>query len=167
VNAAQKYVVLNEIDDVLTTDQSELDSYVNVVDGETGIVKATLQIQSIANTKVTFKSIPSRSEVLGRTISGTLEGKDIQPDDYVCVVSGVCVPYLKKPLANFMIQYAAFLLQKKMGGNLDVERYLVEKLESHVEKSWSGRTTQARVRNTNPNLGGSRNRRRWVLPQGS
>jgi hypothetical protein len=167
VNTGSRYVVLNDIDDVLTTDQSELNSYVNIVDGETGVVKASLQIQSIANTKVTFKSIPTRTNVLGRTVVGTLEGKDIQPDDYICVVSGVCVPYLKKPLANFIIQYAAFELQKKLGGNMDVEKYILEKLESHVEKSWAGRTNQSRVRNTNPNLGGTRNRRRWVLPQGA
>lgn len=166
VNASQRYVVLNEIDDVLTTDQSELNSYVNVVDGETGIVKGSFQIQSIAGNKVTFKSVPTRSEVLGRTITGTVDAAEILPDDYVCVVSGVCVPYLKKPLANFIIQYAVFELKKKMGGDMDVERYILEKLESHVEKTWAGRGTQARVRNTNPNLGGSRNRRRWVLPQG-
>jgi hypothetical protein len=69
MNQAQNYCILDEAGSVLTTESDQLGSYVNWVDGQTGEIKATLQIGSIIENKVTFRSSPQRSTVVNRTVS--------------------------------------------------------------------------------------------------
>lgn len=156
VNEASNYLTVDEVGDDVDTDITSFGSYINVVDGETGLVKATLQVQSVSGTRVTFKSTPSRSEVLGRTVVGTLVDADIQPDDFICNVAGVCVPFLKKPLANFMIQFAVAELTRKLGGAADMEQRILKDLEKVVEGSWVGRESTIRVKDVKGYMGGRR-----------
>lgn len=163
--SASRYVILADLDeDLVTTESDQLGSYVNWVDGSTGVVKATLQIQSIVDSKVTFRSTPQRTSVLGRTVTGELPS-DAELDDYLCPVDGICVPYYGKPTCNFLVLYAvAELGAVKLGGDKEAPMLLLEKFEKQVERTWVGREKQTRVQKRS-NKWGSRNSRRYPRSQ--
>lgn len=157
VMAADNYILVDSVGNDLTTETDNLKSYVNLVDGRSGVVKGSFQIKSIVDTKITFKSIPTRSVVYSQEISTDLaalvdsEGLSIsvEPDDYICLAEGNCIPYFKKPLSNFLIQYAVAELTRKLGGAADMEERVKKDLEDQVERSWVGRESYLRVSMTN------------------
>lgn len=167
VNSANNYVILDSIGSDLTTEADQLASYVNIIDAQTGKRKATFQVKNISGNKLTFKSSPSRSTVLNTSIDTDMtsllvntedeEGPDvsIEPDDYVCLVQGSCVPFFKKPFSNFIIQYAVAELRRKLGGPADLEQRVLQGLEEQVERSWVGRENSLRVKRVSTN---------WNLP---
>jgi hypothetical protein len=138
------YVILTNEGEDLTAESDNLDSYVNIVDGRSGRLKATMQTQSIVNGKLTFKSTPARSTVLDLDVVGTIPAT-VTRDDYVCLVHGTCVPFMKKPLSNYLIQYAVAELSESLRGNGDYENALVKKFEDAVERSWVGRPASLQV----------------------
>jgi hypothetical protein len=141
------YVIVDDAGDELTPASDDLGSYVNLVDKNTGRIKATLQIQSLAQDgKLTFRNTPTRTEVQDRPVTGALPS-DLQLDDYICGIAGTCVPLLKKPAANFIVQYAVAEMVKKLGGDAGIELSVLAKLEEDVQRSWSGRPNTLRVRN--------------------
>jgi hypothetical protein len=102
VNTASNYVILDSTGDDLTTESDQLGSYVNVIDGQTGEIRGTLQIASLNENKVSFRSVPTRSTVLNRTVVGSFTSTMIEQDDYLCHVQGTCVPYYGRPTSNFL-----------------------------------------------------------------
>lgn len=159
VNAASNYVIVDSIGDDLTTESDNLDSYVNFIDGSTGIVKGSMQIKTITGNKIEFKTSPTRSTVLNKTIDTDLNdlnsGETVEADDFVCVIKGACVPFFKKPFSNFLIQYAIAEIRRKLGGPADLELRVLQGLEEQVERSWVGREQSLRVTKKNDN---------WDLP---
>lgn len=152
VNQASNYVILDNVGESLTTESDQLDSYVNIVDGQSGRIKATMQVQSIANGRVTFRSSPIRSRVLNKDILTALPFEAdgvtplIQPDDYVCLIHGSCVPFIKKPLSNYVIQYAVAEIRRALGGPAELEEAVKRQMEEEVEHSWVGRESSLRVK---------------------
>jgi len=138
------YVILTNEGDALTAEGDQLDSYVNIIDGRTGRLKATMQTQSIVNGKLTFKATPARSTVLDLPVVGTIPST-VNRDDYVCLVHGTCIPFMKKPLSNYLIQYAVAELSESLRGNGDYENALLKKFEEAVERSWVGRSSTIQV----------------------
>lgn len=162
VNVGSNYLVVDVIGSKLTTNVDALNSYVNFVDGDTGDIKKTLQIQSIADQRVTFKTTPTRSTVLGRTVSGSFTAADIEPDDYICTVHGSCVPFLKKPLSNFLVTFAAADIKvNKLGGEPGLVAQQLAAFEKQVERLWVGQEQTLRVTRVNAHFG-TRRRRRYV-----
>lgn len=153
VNTASNYVVLDSAGDSLTTEADQLGSYVNVIDGQTGEIKGSLQIQILAENRVTFRTVPTRSSVLNRTISGGLSDLEIAQDDYLSPIDGTCVPYYGKPISNFLIQFAVAEISRKLGGQADQEEKVLEKFERQVERTWTGRETSLRVKKRSQNWG--------------
>lgn len=153
VNAASNYIILDAIGTDLTTESDNLDSFVNLIDGASGRVKGTLQIQSIINTKVQFKSVPTRTTVLDIVVDTDLaaltSGLTLEQDDYVCLSSGTCVPFLKKPLSNFLTQYAVAELTRKLGGVEGLEEGVLKRFEEQIDKAWVMRPNGLRVRKRN------------------
>jgi len=149
------YVLVNDLGDDLTTESDNLHNYINVVDAQTGRIKSSHQVQALDTTlnKVTIKSTPDRSTVWNRVITGTLSS-DIERDDYVCLSKGNCIPYLKKPLSNFIVQYAVFELKRKLGEPTEAEERALEKFEDQVKHQWAGRETQLRVSKRSKNWWG-------------
>lgn len=153
VNEADQYIRVDEVGSDLTTEQDQLDSYVNLIDGQTGGVKGTFQIQSIVDNKITFKTVPTRTEVLGQTVDTDLadltddsgNAVQVEPDDFICVAKGGCIPFLKKPLGNFLIQYAVAEITRKLGGSAELEERILEKFEKQVERLWVGQEQSLRV----------------------
>lgn len=144
-NSAGNYIVVDAVGSDVDTNIDSLASFLNIVDGETGDIKGTLQVQSVNGRRITFKTAPNRTEVLGLTI-GTSLPADIAQDDLICLAEGTCVPFLKKPLANYLIQYAVAELTRKLGGSADMELRVTAELEELVTRSWAGREQDMRVK---------------------
>jgi hypothetical protein len=159
VNTASNYVIVDSIGSALTTEMDQLDSYVNIVNGNTGEIRCSLQIQSIAGNKITFKATPARTSILGRrTIVGAIP-TTVQLDDYICVASGTCIPVFKKPFTNYLIQFAVCDITRKMGGDAGLDIQLREELGETVRRSWVGREQTLRVKQTSRVW--NRSGRRW------
>lgn len=148
VNQAQGYLIVDSLGSDISTDLSSLDSYVNIVDGTTGDIKCSLQVQQIEGNKVKFKTVPDRTSVLDQSISASIPST-VAPDDLICLSSGTCVPFFKKPFSNFLIQYALAEIQRKLGGPAELERAVLKDLEDQVERSWVGREQTLRVKKRN------------------
>lgn len=148
VNTANNYIIVDAIGSDLTTESDQLNSYVNIVDGTTGVIKSSHQIKSIDGTRINFKSSPTQSEVRKQTISSSIPST-VEFDDLVCVVSGVCIPFFKKPFSNFLIQYAKNEMRNKLGQSIESERILTQQLEEQVERSWVGREQSLRIQKRN------------------
>lgn len=146
LNTSGNYVILDQAGPDLTTQSDSLKSYVNVIDGQTGEIKGSLQISSINSGKVTFRTTPTRSSVLNREIGGSLADIAIEQDDYLCTIDGICVPYFGTPTSNFLIQFAVAEITRKLGGNASTEEQVLDKFEKQVEKTWVGRQTSLRVK---------------------
>ena len=145
VNTGSNYIRVNEAGSDITTESDELESYVNLIDGQTGEIKGTLQVQQYTTDKVTFKTTPSRTTVINRTVTGDLSSLSVEADDYLCLIFGTCVMFFQDATRNFILQYAAFQMQQKLGIATGQEAQLVEKFEKQLERQWSGRETHMRV----------------------
>jgi hypothetical protein len=146
------YVIVDSLGSDLTTVSDELKNYVNIVDAQTGDVKVSLEIQYIDTTqnKLIFKATPDRTTVWNRTISGSV-GSDVVVDDYICLSRGNCIPYLKKPLSNFMITYSVVELKRRLGEATEAEERMLAKFEDQVDSQWAGRENQLRVKKRSRN----------------
>lgn len=154
LNTTSNYVVVDGVGDSLTTESDKLGSYVNIIDGQTGEIRGSLQIQSIATDKITFRSVPTRSVVLNRTISGSMaDFSGIGLDDYLSPIDGTCVPYFGRPTCNFLIQYTVAEIVRKLGGTAETEENILKKFEQQLERTWAGREQTLRVKKRSQNWG--------------
>lgn len=149
--------------DTLTSNSDELESYVNLVDKNTGTIKGTFQVSSVSGQRVNLRSSPTRSVVQDRPVSGGgVLATLAEVDDYLCPVQGTCVPLLKKPVSNYVVEYAVADLMRKLGGDANLAQAILKKMEQYVERSWAGREQSLRVKSTNPySKSSSMSRRRW------
>jgi hypothetical protein len=145
VNEAGNYIIVDSVGDSITTEADQLGSYVNIIDGQTGEIRGTLQVQINADNKLTFRTTPTRSEVLNRDINTSLADIEVEEDDYICSIAGSCVPYFGTPTSNFLVQYAVAELTRKLGGNADMEERVLEKFEQQVRRTWVKRENSMRV----------------------
>jgi hypothetical protein len=165
INVASNYMYVDTVGSDLSTESDQLSSYVNVIDGGSGLLKATLQIQNIQGNKVTFKTTPIRTTVIDRTVVGAIP-TTISEDDYLCSVTGTCVPFMKKPFSNFLVQYAVGELKRKFGEtDAALEEQVLKKFEAQIESQWSGRSNAFRIQNRSNNWP-MPNTRRLVITQG-
>lgn len=153
-NVPSNYVIVDSIGEDLSTESDQLESYVNVVDGQTGEIKGSLQIQTLEDNRITFRTVPLRDTVLNREIL-TLADITLSPDDYVCAITGTCVPYYGRPTSNFLIQYAVADVAVKLGGDAQLALGVLDKFERQLEKTYSGRQSTMRVQ---------RKSRLWATP---
>lgn len=162
INNTSNYVIVDSVGDSLTTQADALGSYVNLVDGQTGEIKGTLQIQNLNDNKVTFRSSPTRTSIVNRTVTGDLSSiTNLTLDDYISPIDGTCVPYFAKPTGNFMIQYTVSEMTRKLGGDAQTEEKILDKFEKQVEKTWVMRETQLRIKKRSNNWGVPT--RRWYF----
>lgn len=135
------YVALDNIGSGLAVGE-----YINIIDAHTGEIKNSLEILSIDATsgKVVFKETPTRSSVQNKNIDGAL-ADDIELDDLVCLIDGTCIPFFKKPLTNYIIQYAVYEIRRALGYDVSLEERMLKKLEDSVERQWVGRENTKRV----------------------
>lgn len=149
INTANNYVYVGVVGDDLSASTDSLASYVNLIDGLTGELKGTLQIQSISGTKITFKSTPFRTTVLNKTVTGSLSTLGATEDDYICLAKGTCIPFMKNPLGPLLVEYAVFRIKNRNMDPIEADRVFYDKLQREFEGTWSGRETRDRVRRRN------------------
>lgn len=159
INSGSLYVDVDTLGSSLSANVDDLASYVNIIDGQTGEIKSSLQIQTLttATKRITFRSSPSQSSVLGRTIASTV-ASTIQRNDYVCLIQGTCVPFYGSPTNNFLVQFAVAELTRKMGGNASTEQDILRNFEQQVSRSGYSRGNIIRIRKVNPIWSGSKRR---------
>lgn len=148
INSASNYVIVDSVGSDLATTTSGFASYVNFVDRNTGEVKGSCQISAINATtgQLTFKSAGlTRSTVLGQTISTSLPS-DLTEDDYLCIVTGTCVPELPDAYTDYLIQYAVVEIRRRFGEPTNEEYAALKELESELLKMWAGREARGTVR---------------------
>lgn len=160
-NTASNYVIVDSAGSNLTTETDNFGSYVNIVNGATGEIRGSLQISSLANNKISFRSIPTRTNVLGRPISSSLTDVGAQLDDYISPLDGTCVPYFPRPVSNFLIQFTVAEITRKLGGQAEEENAILDKFEQQVSRVWTGREQSLRVKKRSQNWGVPT--RRWYF----
>jgi len=153
IGGNNQYVVVDNPGNDLSTEVDELNSFVNIINSRTGEVRATLQIASIDDGRITFRSSPSRAEVFGKTVLTSLADVGAKRDDYICISSGTCVPYLASPTSNFLIQFSVAELSRQLGINSVEEEQVLSKFEDQVKRTWAGRETTIRVAKRSPAFG--------------
>ena len=152
INVANNYVIVDNLGGidavsagVPTTEMDNLNSYVGIVDAQTGRIKCTLQVRNIEGNRVDFKTTPNRALVYNDPIVGAITA-DVELDDYICAVSGTCVPSLDATAQNFMIQYAVNEMRRRLGDDsATLERAVLEDFKKQVESTWAGRDQAKRV----------------------
>lgn len=153
INREANYLMVGEPGKDLAPDIDSLASYVNLVDGQTGILKGTLQIQNISGQRISFRTTPTRQTVLGREVQGELPAS-LELGDFLCSVEGTCICVLKKPVSNYVVQYASSELGSvKFGIESTVQDDIRKALETQVERSWAGREHSLRVKMRSPTWG--------------
>ena len=118
-------------------------SYLNIVDGQTGLIKGTIQVKQITTDEIEIRSTPDRSAVLNRDISNDLativddEGAvvTISADDYLCEIRGTCVLPYWDLVHDFIIQYGIAELKRELGYAYDVDQQLVSAFRSDMTKA--------------------------------
>jgi hypothetical protein len=144
--ATNAEIVVDTLGSSLTADASNINRFVNLIDGQTGLVKCSLEVKSINTTTktVVFKITPTRTSVLNRTVVGDIT-TDVEVDDYICVIEGSCVPYFKKPSSNYILQFATVEIKRSLGMDAQQEEVALRKYEEQMEKINSKRESTDRV----------------------
>lgn len=154
-NIGANYVMVDTVGPDVTTPSNAYLNYVNLVDAQSGAIKATMQVQSILGNKITFKAVPDETTVYGKTVVGTLPST-LEVADYMSIVTGSSVPALKKPFTNFFIQYAVAEIRRRLGDPDTNEQTVLKEFEKQVEHSWVGREQETRV---------TKRSRNWLFPR--
>ncbi len=157
VNAAENRIKVDVVGSDLSEENDSLDSFVNIVDGQTGVIKATCHIKTISGTQdIEFKSNTSAT-VLNRTITTdltTVVDEDgnllIHENDYVCSIAGTCVPYFFQPARNFIVSHAAADCGRAVGVPSDSMYRERDKFEQEIKDTWTGREARLRIKNKSP-----------------
>lgn len=139
-------IVVDSLGSDLTADASNINRFVNLVDGQSGLIKCSLEVKEIEPTTktVTFKATPTRTSVLNRTVVADIT-TDVEVDDYICVIEGSCVPYFKKPSSNYILQFATVEIKRSLGMDAQQEEVALRKYEEQMEKINSKRESTDRV----------------------
>lgn len=151
INTASNLVTLDAIGSNLNTTITGFGSYVNFIDYNTGAVKGTCQVAAIntTNKEVTFKTSGlTRTKVLGLTV-GVAIPTGLVADDYVCLVTGTCVPELDDVYCDYLLQYAVVDVRRRFGEPLQEELIALDKIGKELETMWAGRNPPGRIRKAN------------------
>lgn len=142
-------VVVDGIGSQLSVNVDSTSSYVNFIDGTTGALKGTCQLATMGDRLLTFRTVPTRTLVLEKPVSGSLPS-NLAPDDLICTVDGNCISVLKKPFANYLISMAVSELKNtKLGMQDEMAEKVRKEMERIVQESWVGRESYMRVRLAN------------------
>lgn len=146
------WVVVDALDtSLVSTTTTDLKSFVNVVDGLTGLVKCTLQVASIVGNKMTWRATPTYATIEGRALSANTLGLAgdfaLSADDYICNVAGTCVPQLNEMVTGFLVEYAVAALARSLGqATATISNAIAEEARKFAEQQKAGRTTTRRIK---------------------
>lgn len=148
----ENYVIVDDIGTGLSSSVDDLTAFINFVDSGTGLIKGTAQVVGLneASNRITIQvSSPnlSRTSVFGFTVSAAVP-TDLSLDDYVCLASGTCIPYLASDLSNYHVELAAFHVKRALGtvGQADFSER--DRVIERITKLWSGRENTMKINKT-------------------
>lgn len=148
IDTDNNYIIVDDIGSALSTSTTNFAAYVNVIDYHTGDIKRSLQISALDETtnQITFKSAGlTRSTVLGKTVSTSI-GSDAAVDDYVCLVTGTCVPEVDDAYTDYLIQHAVVAVRRRLGEPTAEDTAALNEFKDELLKSWVSREQSNRVR---------------------
>mgnify|MGYP005818252561 CR=1 FL=1 len=151
IDTTNNYVIVDNIGSDISTTSSTSNPfglYLNVIDYNTGNIKRSLQVSALDTTaeQITFKAAGlTRSTVLGRTIETSI-GSDVAVDDYVCLVTGTCVPEVDEAYTDYILQHTVIAIKRRLGEPVVDEKEELVALENELSKAWAGREHSHRVR---------------------
>lgn len=148
IDTDNNYVLVDSIGSSVSTSTTGFAAYLNIIDYNTGNVKRTLQVSALDSDtgQITFKSASlTRSSVLGHTVSTSI-GSDAAVDDYVCLVTGTCVPEVDGAYTDYLIQHAIVATKRRLGEPVAEELQELSEIREELTKSWVGREQSNRVR---------------------
>ena len=128
-------------------------SYINIIDGQDGTVKGTVQIAGFNGTDtLTIRPVSDRALVMNRTIiQGGLANVLVNADDYICGIKGTCVQYFFDSFHAYCVQYAVAELKRKLGYAYDADQTMLKDFEAELKKTYMGRSLMLRITQNNPN----------------
>jgi hypothetical protein len=150
--ASSNKISLDSIGSDLSTATTDNKNYANIVDGQTGEIKATIKIVAIdsTNNTITFASSVTDTKVLNRDINTSLTvGTDIDKNDRVCLIHGSSVLYYPKPTRNMIVQFAVTEIRRSLGADVGSEERALKRMEDQVKRTWAGRETSLRIKRRN------------------
>lgn len=152
VNVSSSNIFVDSVGDGLSADVDSLEAFVNFVDSKTGVIKGTGQVLWVNGESIQFKtSIATEYQsLMGKSVTA-MSGFDSAPaiGDYICNIEGSCIPFMGKPIANYLVAYAVVEMRKKIGEEATEEMNLLQKAEQNLERTWVGRENDIRVRQRN------------------
>lgn len=152
------YISVQDFDSSIinVSDSFSKESYFNICDTQTGLVKMTLQADPISEqdgTTTLYKLYPMepyKQTVLNRPITSPssfdLEDLGIEDDDYISSIYGSCVLELDTIMTNYVIQYAVCEIRRSMG-NQDMvsERDVLKQFEQDIKRAYINRDSSRRI----------------------
>lgn len=148
IDTTNNYIIVDDIGSDVSTSTTGFGAYLHIIDYNTGAIKRTLQVSATDTTseQITFKSSGlTRSTVLGHTISTSI-GSDAAVDDYVCLVSGTCVPEVDEAYTDYIIQHAVVAIRRRLGEPTQEDFAELKELEEELLRAWVSREQSNRVR---------------------
>lgn len=143
-------ITLSDVPAGLSTTNTELLNYFNIIDRDTGAIKATLKVVGLSESTITYKTNAEgelRHEVFSNVVLFQ-SPTDVTLDDYVCHAAGTCVPYLSVDLTNYHVELAAFHTKRALG-TLDTADYQErDRVIERLSKLWSGREYTTKIQRT-------------------
>jgi len=158
INTSENSIVVDSLGDGVVSNADDLHSYINIVDPLTGVIRGTLQVQSISNgNKIVFRTSPTRATVQGRAVSSSLTSIGAEIDDFICFSSGTCVPQFNQAFTTYLLQYGVAEVQRSLGDSMiTISKSIADDAQRLSESMLAGRTRTARVKNMSPIWGGRR-----------
>jgi hypothetical protein len=148
IDTDNNYIIVDGIGSDVTTSTTGFGAYLNIIDYNTGDVKNTLQVSALDTTtnQITFKTTGlSASTVLGHTVA-TAIGTDAAVNDYVCLVSGTCVPEVDEAYTDYVLQHAIVAVRRRLGEPVVEDVAELKELKDELLVAWAGREQSHRVR---------------------
>lgn len=152
-------IAISDFDDQTDFTSGRLSPYVNIVDGNTGVIKATVQVRSSDTDTIVIRTSPDRSSVLNRSVSSDLTtltdsanmAVSIEADDLICPVTGTCVIPYHDLVHGFIIQESIATLKRELGYAYDVDQQLVTTFRIDMRKAaTAGADAPITIRRRNP-----------------
>ena len=161
-------IELDALGDEISSNQDEDGSHLCIVDGNTGSIKAVLEVASISTTAetVTFSTSPTMAAVEGIAVEAcpTLT-TEVSIGDYVCLAPFTCIPTIRQPILNYIKQYAIALVQTNLGAEHDIAYKALKDMQKFVEDMDRSKPNTFRVRMKSDAYGGNILKRNLPRPR--
>lgn len=143
------YIIVDDLSSEATSVSGSENSYISIIDGQTGRIKGVLQIGAITSgalDTITFATTPERSTIENITVSSSISGLGVSVGDYVTLAPYTCICTLREPTSSFIVRHAGMALNEPLGGDNQVLLKMVSDFEKLVQSTWVGQPAKTRVK---------------------